>query len=667
MKPNLLLTFVLAAAAFSACSKMEQAQPASQEEVGDFVLNATTDSFVKTALDGENFITWISGDALSVWEAGNATNANVKFTLKESAAGARKGVFTGSLTPASTDFSLYAIYPYKDSYAADPSALAVNVPEEVSQCKTVNEVVGVSDFLVGKSSFTSPVSEYSMNFSHPLTLLDIRIDGSNSVLSAAYIASLTITANTAFVGNATMNLATGELTPAAEGGKSLTITFPEGTKMSELQHAWVAILPADLTNASCCFDLKMTNKQELKFNVNPKKAFAAQNIYTVVLSDMDAKVDAGKAVPTYFDLLSNTGGKRGNCYIVSEGGYYKFAAQRVDKSNCFDGEKPATNGYKADWLWATGTESKVGGVNLGNSGNINFRVSANANGNSIIALYNPSGEIVWSWHIWCTTEDPTTPTHYGRNESWLMIDRNLGALSNKEADVNSYGLVYQWGRKDPFPGPKTVGSNAAAKESAAWGDNTQAYVFNSTAPAAAKAFSTTRNSNTASVGDVAYSIAYPTTNIYYYASTGTTGKEGTWFYTTPLATAKLMWNSTGNANGKTNYDPCPAGYYVPVTNSYAWYTLWNNNISWEANTNLSGVVFKENDSNKSYYPAVGYREAGKMTNVGYSCYYWAANAVEDGAKLAAYGLGNYGRTKFANGQKAQTVWALPVRCMKMSN
>ena len=47
-----------------------------------------------------------------------------------------------------------------------------------------------------------------------------------------------------------------------------------------------------------------------------------------------------------------------------------------------------------------------------------------------------------------------------------MMDRNLGALvaatAGAEAPVESFGLTYQWGRKDPFPGPKAAksGDNA---------------------------------------------------------------------------------------------------------------------------------------------------------------------------------------------------------------
>ena len=103
---------------------------------------------------------------------------------------------------------------------------------------------------------------------------------------------------------------------------------------------------------------------------------------------------------------------------------------------------------------------------------------------------------------------------------------------------------------------------------------------------------------------------------------------------------------------------------MPVSNGYAWYTLWNSKVAFESNTDLSGVVFNESDSNKSFYPAAGYRQSGQLMNVGYSCYYWAGNAVVDGSNLCAYGLQNYERTKLNSGGKLYTQWALPVRCMK---
>lgn len=56
------------------------------------------------------------------------------------------------------------------------------------------------------------------------------------------------------------------------------------------------------------------------------------------------------------------------------------------------------------------------------------------------------GEILWSWHIWVTNRPITTSG--GNDLQWM--DRNLGALSNEIGDVANRGMLYQWGRKEPF-------------------------------------------------------------------------------------------------------------------------------------------------------------------------------------------------------------------------
>jgi hypothetical protein len=662
-----LLIFSLAA-----CSKEKGPETPETGKEGNFTLVTSMQEFTKTELCACKEINWKSGDAISVWEKGNALNSNVDFGVIAASVGTSTGKFSGTMTPAGTPFSLYAVYPYSSSYGDDPTSVSLSIPTEISQTSEINDIVGVSDFMVGHSDDTQYDSEagaYKMLFHHPLAFVKFKIDGRDCVYREATMKSLTMTADVAFVGGVTLNCETGEIVSSetGDGGKTLIINYPNTADLSDVQTAWAAINPVDLTDANCHFVLEMTNGQKVTFTVNPK-LLSSQGLYLFEFKDIDAKIAAGKGVPTYVSLLdANYSYARANCYIVSEGGYYKFPAQKVDKTNVFAGSQPYTDGYRANWLWATGTESKVSGVGIGDSGNINFRVEPASNGNSVIVLCDSENKVVWSWHIWCTTEDPLTPTHYGRNDAWLMTDRNLGALSNAQADANSYGLMYQWGRKDPFPGPGVVGSNVSAKESAAWGDKTQNYVFNSELSAVATAFSSVRNSvaGAADGGEIAYSTAHPTTNIHYYANTGTTACTNTWLYNLSQSDALKLWNSTNGRDGKTNYDPCPPGYIVPVTNTYAWYTLWNSNVAWETDSNLSGVVFNAGASNTSYYPAVGFRASGQLNNVGYSSYYWAGNAVVDGTALAGYSLGNYGRTKFSNGQKSQTQWALPVRCMKI--
>lgn len=79
-------------------------------------------------------------------------------------------------------------------------------------------------------------------------------------------------------------------------------------------------------------------------------------------------------------------------------------------------------------------------------------------GNAVIAVSDGKG-IRWSWHIW-VTEDPSSPNDpivYNTGQQvnrWM--DRNVGATSATPQSEGSIGLLYQWGRKDPFPGFKTL-------------------------------------------------------------------------------------------------------------------------------------------------------------------------------------------------------------------
>ena len=653
--------------AFAACSKEEKApasneEPAAIEVQGNFSITASSGVVKKTELDGENYITWKSGDKISVWEAGNSGNSNVQLSLAAASVGERSGKFTGTLTPAASSFKLYAVYPYSSGYASDPSAVSVSIPTEVSQVASVNGLVGVSDFMAGSANLSSSDEEYKMYFNYPLAILDIVIDGSGSCLSGAALESLTITANTAFTGAATLNLTDGTLVPEdVAAGKSLKINFPSTATMNTARHAWVNIYPVDLSAASCCFDLKMTNGQEIKFNVNPRKAFEAQKIYPINLTNIDTHVDAGEASPVYFDLVGANGGSRANCYIVSEGGYYKFIAQKVDKTNVFTGSQPYTDGYRADWLWSEGTESLVTLVGIGNSGNVNFRVKANPRGNAVIGLFNSESKIVWSWHIWMTDPAILEPTHYTRNNAWLMSNCNLGALSNQEGNVDSYGLYYQWGRKDPFPASNTVGTNSSSKETTSFNTFTKPYVLN---PSRSLTFSSVRNTVAGATDEITYAIEHPTTFIHYNANNSTNGLTNTWFYKTSVADAQALWNSTTTKTAKTNYDPCPPGWTVPVGSAYAWHNLWTPNNSPETNTSLSGIVYSESNGGSSYYPATGYRGAGQLINVGFVAYYWSASTNTDTA-FTAYGVQYESRGTKNQIGKLQTAYGIPVRCMKI--
>lgn len=77
-------------------------------------------------------------------------------------------------------------------------------------------------------------------------------------------------------------------------------------------------------------------------------------------------------------------------------------------------------------------------------------------GNAVVGVHykGDNKKFLWSWHIWVVKEYPWTPD--GRESAKPFMNRNLGALEfggglqNGTTNLNYVGLVYQFGRKDPF-------------------------------------------------------------------------------------------------------------------------------------------------------------------------------------------------------------------------
>ena len=128
-------------------------------------------------------------------------------------------------------------------------------------------------------------------------------------------------------------------------------------------------------------------------------------------------------------------------------------------------------------VWETNGHGKIiQGVIL-KDGYVYFKTGPTAEGNAVIAVKDRSGNVLWSWHIWKThfnlAEMPTqtykTNPRSGMNGTiysdvlpakriLVMMECDLGAASNAATNnnevVKTFGLYYQFGRKDPFPTAK---------------------------------------------------------------------------------------------------------------------------------------------------------------------------------------------------------------------
>ena len=313
-------------------------------------------------------------------------------------------------------------------------------------------------------------------------------------------------------------------------------------------------------------------------------------------------------------ILSQSGAA--NCYIISQAGSYKFSTVKGNSSESVG----AVNYAKVLWeSFGTATVPAVGDLvkNVSYSdGYISF-TATEAEGNAVIAAKSDNGTpddtsddvILWSWHIWLT-DQPQGQEYY--NNAGTMMDRNLGATSATPGDVGALGLLYQWGRKDPFLGSSSISSNTLAKSTGTWPD-----------------FVSSNSSN----GTVEYAVSHPTTFIK-----GNYNNDD-WYYTSSSSTDNTRWTTSGDV--KSIYDPCPAGWRVPDGGNNG---VWSNalgssqNLSDESlyDSTNKGINFsgKLGSSSSIWYPVSGFRNEndGSLINVDDVGYYWSASPHNECAR-----------------------------------
>ncbi len=219
-----------------------------------------------------------------------------------------------------------------------------------------------------------------------------------------------------------------------------------------------------------------------------------------------------------------------NSYIVERGGYYRFCAAYKDDERT----SPVGEADRVEVLWESyGTDDPISPgdltYNVVLSGESILFNASDRKGNALIAAKDADGNILWSWHIWLT-DRPGDQVY--NDEAGIMMDRNLGATSALKSDgAKTYGLLYQWGRKDPFLGSGTAGGNSTALSTGVWPEPVQ--------------FS-------AEVGTAEYADAHPMT----FIMDASENANDNWM-------AEPDYSRWAVEGPKPVYDPCPYGYRMP--------------------------------------------------------------------------------------------------------
>ena len=329
-----------------------------------------------------------------------------------------------------------------------------------------------------------------------------------------------------------------------------------------------------------------------------------------------------------------------NCYIVNEPGTYKFKAVYGNISTNF-----IEDVSDADILWETwNDDSEVERFSVVASANyaedyIIIKTPATLHpGNALVTARDDEGNILWSWQIW-VPETAIQTGDFGGIMGGEMMDRNLGALvaTTAEAapvDPRSYGMVYQWGRKDPFTAAGAFNSGTPAT-----------YAYN--IPEGLPEGEVPEGAEVVAPGQIslAQSIAHPTLLGHI--------DNGNWMNETD----ETLWSD----DAKTLYDPCPVGYRVPPRASYP---FWGSDLTaaegWSIDS-ANGWLTIGNPV--AVFPIAGYRDdysVDGMAKVGVRTLYWNAR----GNEAKGYGADlRYDKGTYNGGGSAPKARLGSIRCV----
>ena len=339
----------------------------------------------------------------------------------------------------------------------------------------------------------------------------------------------------------------------------------------------------------------------------------------------------------------------------------------IEKSN--GGANSGVDGAEVVWADAADLVHSPSIVHVGGEGFLDFEVTAAdiQSGNAVVAVTKGSGAsktVLWSWHLWFAPKDALDKikvTNH-QNKDYYFTKETLGwkptqwsgstydkartvkvkvvqTIKNggvaQETVINitqnpgnvkkGATTLYQWGRKDAFPGVDASKLAANSHFTANAGDNMS----------------------------IENGIQHPD-NFYTWGSS--------WYSTPPTGYSYYnLWSADNTVTGgynqgndnpvvKTVYDPCPVGFKMPANNAFTGFTTTGLNSTsqsemnvdgtdnWQTYQNNFGHNFWTNSSKTATinFPASGFRVSndGSLNNVGYNGYYWSA--VPNSSNNACY-------------------------------
>ncbi len=327
-------------------------------------------------------------------------------------------------------------------------------------------------------------------------------------------------------------------------------------------------------------------------------------------------------------------------------------------------------------------------------------------GNALVGAYNSSGKIIWSWHIWVTPNEPDNianaiiyTTYRWDNKGihhtepripgYGIMPCNIGALAFRSDDdmpykpiwinwytiephysipngtkfpdsqIRTFGMLYQWGRKDPFP-PMiySTGVEDGNGTLSYTNEYTEEHVANDNRTVVNKTSSDESSYLFHSVDggqSVEYSIGHPTIYIRSYSTDiikndwCIPADDRLWGATESSTVEYSIPDSNNKAHLRNNYgtksifDPCPAGWRVAPGDLWLGFTKdglnptnYENDVNYSKEDSgkrpgMSMYVQAFQSGPTTYFPLQGTRTgSGSCGNTGLCGNYHNATCDDEG-------------------------------------
>lgn len=608
-----------------------------------------SDNFSRTSVDPTEYegghvgILWNPGDALGVY-GGDVKNARFVCTVD---APAGRAAFSGSCGSPQ-----YAYYPYSEKNdAADISSLIGTLPSVQVFDSSTGKIEG--DYKFGKPRENSPEE---FDFTHIFSLFRFNLEATGTPLVGDRLKSVTLELpqERKLAGDFTFSAIDGSYTFTGNTSSIVTVEWSDTPEMTAngICRAYMSAAP-DLHTDDAVKVTVVTDRHKAFFNASISYDFVSNSVYTFSLRLTDY------ADLTVEEVREEPAEETANCYMVTTAGVHDFNATVIGNGQKgiipgagFHTDNASISPRSVRLLWQD-VKGFVADVEL-KDGRVYYTTTGNV-GNAVIAVYSEpeaKGDILWSWHIWGVGDALPADvelTNLNGNKFTIM-SRNLGDRSDK----SGYGVLYQWGRKDPV-----------SSDSIIFVDNTEVVLDD---PDTRRYSRLDRLEQVDSENaTIEFSVRNPMRLVTINGGDCADDwlcKENLYLWGNTYFADGQASDETGFSDVKTIYDPSPVGYRVANCRTFSFfcknetgsngssvnsarldqlnYVRFDNGYFFKADGNdTEGVWFPQNGRRDGYYlPVTTYSGTGTKriyyTSVGRyaDCWYSNPASPNSGARRA---------------------------------